>query len=177
VNLLERLKMETRPAHDRIERAVDLERRTTSRSSYRALLARLYGFHAAWEPKAEAMIADPAFFRPRCKTALLARDLGFLGLADLEIARLPRCAPLMPMTSAAAAFGAMYVVEGSTLGGTLIARRVERHLGLTAGRGCSYFRSYGAEVGPTWKLFRERLLELSSPGHDEVVIASANLTF
>jgi heme oxygenase len=175
LTLLERLKTETRPAHDRIERAVDIERRVASHAAYRALLARFYGFHAAWEPQAAALIADPAFFEPRRKAALLARDLRFLGLDDLD--RLPRCAPLMPMADRAAAFGALYVVEGSTLGGTIIARQVERSLGLTAGAGCSYFRSYGPDLGPMWKAFGRRLLALSNPAFDDRVVASANRTF
>lgn len=177
MTLLERLKTQTRPAHDRIEQAVDIERRVASRLGYRTLLARFYGFHAAWEPKAEAIIADPAFLEPRRKASLLIQDLEFLGLDATGIARLPRCAPLMPMASVAAAYGALYVVEGSTLGGTIIAKQVERSLGLTAEGGCRYFRSYGPDLGPMWKAFGRRLLELSSPGFDEAVVASANRTF
>jgi heme oxygenase len=81
------------------------------------------------------------------------------------------------MADRAAAFGALYVVEGSTLGGTIIARQVERSLGFTAGAGCSYFRSYGAALGPMWKAFGRRLLDLSDPAFDDRAVASANRTF
>ena len=40
MTLLERLKIETRPAHDRIEAAIDLDRRIASRDAYRDLLIR-----------------------------------------------------------------------------------------------------------------------------------------
>jgi heme oxygenase len=177
LTLLERLKTETRPAHDRIEQVVDIESRLTSLVAYRSLLARFYGFHAVWEPRAAALIADPDFFEPRRKTALLAQDLKYLGLSERDLEDLPRCAPLMPMADAASAYGALYVVEGSTLGGTIIGRQVERHLGLTPGAGCSYFRSYGPALGPMWKAFGGRLLALSRPGFDEGVVESANRTF
>ena len=52
MTLLERLKIETRPAHDRIEAAIDLDRRIASRNAYRDLLIRFYGFHKAWESDA-----------------------------------------------------------------------------------------------------------------------------
>ncbi|MFL5200662.1 MAG: biliverdin-producing heme oxygenase, partial [Microvirga sp.] len=58
MTLLERLKVETRQAHDRIEAAIDLERRIASRDAYRDLLARFYGFHKAWESEAAAMAPD-----------------------------------------------------------------------------------------------------------------------
>lgn len=177
VTVLERLRAETRPAHDRIERDFDLTGRTGSRENYRALLERFYGFHVAWEAAVEPLIADGDFFHPRRKVSLLVRDLQLLGLSVLEIDALPRCAPLMPLSSPAAAFGAMYVVEGSTLGGAVIARHVERSLGLGPETGCAYFGSYGAATGRMWTGFRNRLLRLSSPEADEVIVASAQRTF
>ena len=177
LTLLDRLKTETRPAHDRIERMVDIEGRTTSPASYRALVARFYGFHAAWEPRAEAALGDGELFRGRRKTHLLVRDLRALGLSEAEIARLPLCDLPLPMAGPAAALGAMYVVEGSTLGGTIIARLAERRLGLSPEAGCAYFRSYGPDVGAMWRSFRARLLAASSPATDDAVVACANLTF
>ncbi len=156
---------------------VDIEGRITSRSAYQALLARFYGFHAAWEPRAEAALGDPIFFRRRSKTSLLVRDLQALGMSGGEIARLPVCDPLMPMPGLAAAFGAMYVVEGSTLGGAIIARLVERRLGLSADAGCGYFRCYGSEVGSMWRSFGARLLSVSSAETDDAIVAAANRTF
>jgi heme oxygenase len=177
MTLLERLKIETRPAHDRIEAAIDVERRITSRGAYRALLARFYGFHVAWEAAAEEVAPDPQAFRRRCKADLLARDLKALGLSAHEIARLPRCHPLMPLPAPAAVLGSMYVVEGSTLGGAIIARDVERRLGLTAETGCAYFRSYGRDTAMMWKSFGAMLTALSSPEVDDLIVASASRTF
>lgn len=177
MTLLERLKIETRPAHDRIEAAIDLERRIGSREAYRSLLARFYGFHVAWEAAAEAAAPDPHSFRLRCKAERLARDLRALGMSAHEIARLPRCHPMMPLPAPAAVLGSMYVVEGSTLGGMVIARDVERRLGLTAETGCAYFRSYGRDTAMMWKSFGAMLMAASSPEVDDLIVASAGRTF
>jgi heme oxygenase len=177
MTLLERLKTETRPAHDRIEAAIDLDRRIASRDGYRDLLIRFYGFHKAWEDDAAEVAHDRTFFRRRCKTGLLARDLAALGLAPDAIAALPQCRPLMPLPAPEAVLGSMYVVEGSTLGGAIIAREAERRLGLTPEAGCAYFRSYGRETAAMWKSFGAVLLEASSPEADDVIVASAQKTF
>jgi heme oxygenase (biliverdin-IX-beta and delta-forming) len=177
MTLLERLKVETREAHDRIEAAIDLERRIASRDAYRDLLARFYGFHKAWESEAAAMAPDRDFFQSRCKTQLLARDLETLGLESDDIIRLPQCQPLMPLPAPEAVLGSMYVVEGSTLGGAIIAREVENRLGLTAETGCAYFRSYGRDVAAMWKSFGARLLEASSPEADDLIVGAAQETF
>lgn len=47
MTLLDRLKAETRPAHDHVEKALDLEHRIATRDGYRDLLIRFYGFHSA----------------------------------------------------------------------------------------------------------------------------------
>jgi len=177
MTLLERLKIETRAAHDRIEGAIDLDRRIASREAYRDLLIRFHGFHKAWESAAAGMAPDRGFFQNRCKTRLLARDLEALGLAPEEIERLPQCHPLMPLPAPEAVLGSMYVVEGSTLGGAIIAREVERRFGYTAQTGCAYFRSYGRDIAAMWKSFGAILLEASSPKTDDVIVASAQKTF
>lgn len=177
MTLLERLKRETRPAHDRIETAMDLERRIATRDGYKDLLIRFYGFHVAWEKAAYNLAPDKTFFESRCKAKLLSKDLAALGMADDEIIRLPQCNPLMPLPSPAAVLGSMYVVEGSTLGGAIIAREVERRLGLGAETGCAYFKSYGRETAVMWKQFGARLLEASSSQTDDVIVATAQKTF
>lgn len=71
----------------------------------------------------------------------------------------------------------MYVIEGSTLGGAVIAHAVETRLGLDAEKGCAYFRSYGRETAMMWRSFGEKLLEFASPRVDDTVVASAQRTF
>jgi heme oxygenase len=177
VTLLDRLKAETRQAHDRIERTVDIQTRTSSVHAYRHLLTRFYGFHAMWEAEAKAIIADPALLKGRSRTPLLVQDLLALGSNEDEIRSLPLCPPVLSAPILPEALGAMYVVEGSTLGGTVIARHVERTLGFGPANGCAYFRSHGSRTAALWQDFRSRLLTFSSPSIDDLVIGAANRTF
>ena len=82
-----------------------------------------------------------------------------------------------PLPNAEAVLGSMYVVEGSTLGGAMIARDVENRLGLTAETGCAYFRSYGRNVAAMWKSFGAVLMEASSPEADDLIVGAAQDTF
>jgi heme oxygenase len=173
MSLLQRLKSETAKAHDQIEEAFDPEAATHSISAYRNLLGRLYGFHAVWEPLAELALADPEFFRPRRKVAFLKMDLCRLGMDSNGIARLPLCDPTVTMRTSAEAWGAMYVIEGATLGGVIIARHVERRLGLSRHNGGLYFRCYGADVRSMWVSFGARLVARCGPAdHDAAVVAA-----
>jgi heme oxygenase (biliverdin-IX-beta and delta-forming) len=177
MTLLERLKVETRPAHDRIELAFDLEGRIATRDSYKNVLKRFYGFHHAWEQAAAPVAANREFFERRCKTHLLVQDLQALGMTWDEITSLPQCRSLMPLPSSAAVLGSMYVIEGSTLGGAIISREVERRLGMNAETGCAYFRSYGRDIGVMWKSFGAVLMEASSPEADDLIVETAQRTF
>jgi heme oxygenase len=51
-------------------------------------------------------------------------DLATLGLDDGAIAALPRCTSLPQPSSAAGLLGCLYVREGATLGGAVLAARV-----------------------------------------------------
>jgi heme oxygenase len=177
MTLLEKLRTETRPAHDSIEQAMDLENRMVSLEAYRSVLERFYGFHAGWEDRAASTFSEPDFFDPRRKTALLAKDLLALGLSEEEITGLPLCEPMAPSGTRSEVLGTMYVMEGSTLGGTIIARLMEDRFGLTAETGCAYFRSYGPGVGQMWRDFRAKLDAEAHPDRDATVVASASLTF
>ena len=83
----------------------------------------------------------------------------------------------MPLPRPEAVLGSMYVIEGSTLGGAVIAQAVERNLGLSAGTGCAYFRSYGRETARMWKSFGAVLLAASSPETDDLIVGAAKTTF
>jgi heme oxygenase len=172
-----RLRAETRAAHDAIDGALDLDANLASRAAYRELLARFYAFHAGWEPVLAALIADGDFFEPRRKLSLLAADLSHLGLAPDQIEDLAPCRPAPPMTTRSQVFGAMYVLEGSTLGGQLISRQVAERLGLGADDGAHYYNAYGLAVGAMWRAFGQRLNQTAPELDGGAVVAAAQTTF
>lgn len=111
---VQRLRAQTGPAHDAVDAAFgghDL--------GDRAAYARFLTAHARALPAAEAVLGDrdglPGWRR---RTALLAADLGDLGVA------MPEPLPFTLPDRAGADWGALYVTEGSRLGGIMLARGV-----------------------------------------------------
>lgn len=86
------------------------------------------------------------------------------------------------VTSIADCLGAIYVLEGSTLGGQIIAPVVARTLSLTPPTGCRYYIGYGPETGPRWKATRATIEGYAARAGDresaiENMIAAAKRAF
>lgn len=75
-------------------------------------------------------------------------------------------------TSPADFLGAMYVVEGSTLGGQYIAKHVGEKFILSDGCGNAYFRGYGDRTGSMWRSFKQELAALPEEDGDRVIAAA-----
>jgi heme oxygenase (biliverdin-IX-beta and delta-forming) len=148
---------------------------------YRRLLARVYGFHRPFEAAAREAAASSGcdFDVEGCARlpALLA-DLKMLGLDSEAIARLPLWAPSYSLASEAALLGALYVLEGSTLGGAQIARALQGVVGDEAGDGRRFFLGRGDQRSSMWRDFLARLESLSEdPKSSEQAIGAAVATF
>lgn len=180
--ILERLKRETRPAHDAIEANPRLARVTAPDvrlDEYQDVLQRLWGFHQPIEAQVRQVLApiDPklALERRTRKTELLARDLAYFGCAPDSGAR---CGWFLP-GDAATAWGVLYVLEGSTLGGRVILKHLERSLHLTPEHGGAYYAGYGPSTAVMWEAFRSQLTALMEvqPHWEDRVVAAAHATF
>jgi heme oxygenase len=179
--MMSRLKEVTRPHHEAVEETLGRFKLSSSIEGYRSVLRRFHGVHRTAEAAFQdlegwdAIGIDPA---ERRKLPLLEADLRVLGDDDEAFAALPVGAPLPPLTDLPRALGAMYVLEGSTLGGRYITKSVGTTLGLTPGRGCSYFASYGDRVGPMWKSFGAAVDAFATTEELRATIAeSADATF
>jgi len=180
-----RLRLETRDLHDRIEangRFARLMAPDLTRAEYTALTARLYGHHVA----AEAALAAVAPLLPASldlqrrlsRRAAFTADLRALGLDDRAIVMLPRC-PGYRLRTAAQGWGLLYLLEGATLGGQLIARHLTGTLGLGPESGAAGVVPHGADTGLLWRQFKQVLDEAALlDGLDQdAVIASARHGF
>ena len=179
--IMPRLKEATRPHHEAIEAGIDVFRLGSSIENYRRVLGRFLGYY---EPVEDAFARIPGWEAvgldrvERRKTPLLVADLRALGLEDDAIAALPRCRDFPRLDVMAEAFGAMYVLEGATLGGQYIRKSVEREFGIGPDSGCAFYSSYGDRVGPMWKAFGAALTDFAStPETEDVVVRSAIETF
>ncbi|WP_207482077.1 biliverdin-producing heme oxygenase [Arenibaculum pallidiluteum] len=175
--LQKRLRQETAEKHRRLEEGLGLVAPDLTLGRYRRILEGFYTFLRPWEAGIETALGDPAFTRPRRRAHLLAADLVQLGAAAGSLAALPDCPALPLIDGPARAMGSLYVMEGSTLGGRIVARHVEKALCLSDGRGYTYFSSHGPAVGAMWRRFLDRLAAFSSPDRDDQVVAAAQETF
>ena len=131
-------------------------------ASYRQLLLRLYGFYRPFE--------DVAGIEP-LRSGWLASDLRVLATPDRRLAEAAVCAALPRLDSPQAVLGAMYVVEGSALGGRGLARQLNGLLGDATLSGRRFFASNGADTGRAWSTFVDRLDQVAT--RDEMVVIDA----
>jgi heme oxygenase len=179
--ILKRLRTETQVLHSALEARIPVMDPAFSLAGYRRLLTRFYGFYVpletrlvAWS-RAEGRGLD---YAERVKVPALERDLIALGETAETVAQLPRCAALPALATEAQGLGCLYVVEGSTLGGQVITRQLQKSLGLSSESGVAFFNGYGAETGARWKTFGFRLEEAAARlDQDDALIAGANETF
>ncbi|WP_172193652.1 biliverdin-producing heme oxygenase [Saccharibacillus qingshengii] len=163
--ILERLKNESAPYHDRVEAnpyASAIMNGTIGLEEYRRYLELFYGFIAPLESRAEASQAlrESGYnLQDRRKTPMLERDLIRLGLSPAQIAALPLCSELPDLSTRSKLLGCFYVIEGSTMGGQMITKKLSKTLAITPEAGLSYFDAYGADTRIRWSEFRELLLQ------------------
>ena len=181
-SFLVRLRSETRALHASTERRVAPAERLRDVGAYARLLAALYPLYASIEDRLEPFGADWLELEPpldvalRRRAHLLVTDLASLGLD--EPWRIGAAAPAIE--SFAQAFGALYVLEGSRLGGRVLARQVSAAVGAPASQAQRFLRGEGTEVGRLWTELRTALAGFaagSDAGTRDDVIVGALETF
>jgi len=135
---------------------------------YRALLIRLYGFHVSFEA---AVGGDTE------RSAWLRDDLSAVTMGGQTLPAIPHC-NMPEFDTPARRLGALYVVEGSTLGGRHLARGLERLLGAGGSSGRQFFLGRGGKTGAAWNAFLARLtLGAGTPHDHREIVAAAVGTF
>lgn len=171
--LRQRLQQATRDSHERLHvhpLLAPLGRDDITLNDYAAILAAFYRFYQRHEPRF-ARIA-PRFPREVRPLELLAHDFAVLDLAAPPPEESPVGTP-----SFAAYLGYLYVKQGSTLGGQVIAKGLERHLGLKRGAESFFFYGAGPETGADWKAFETFLNNHAAPPEESEIIAAAVTMF
>ncbi|MFA6245491.1 MAG: biliverdin-producing heme oxygenase [Mucilaginibacter sp.] len=174
--LSDKLKEETKQNHQILEKAL-IGRLKSIRSAqeYAGLLKLFYGYFGGLETQINKTIDGTLLTdsTQRRKTQAIADDI--LALGDGVPAKatgnyLPR------INDHLEALGALYVIEGSTLGGKIISKMMQQQLGFD--KGMSFFSGYGDKTEQMWGTFKQALNnQAQNPGQEAVVIAAANETF
>lgn len=173
--VLQDLKEKTLEQHRQLESHPLLHQLTSADLSlpvYTTILSKFYGFFSPLEKlvsqcSPENYLAD---FPERRKTQLFLQDLEKLD-QDVQI---DLCNNLPAIPDIDSAMGALYVMEGSTLGGQMISRHVEKTLGLTPSHGTAFFYGYGKDTGKRWKKFQEALQHFAAqrPSYQQLIATS-----
>jgi heme oxygenase (biliverdin-IX-beta and delta-forming) len=180
---LARLRAETRDLHEATERHLAPGGRRWTLPAYRRLLICLHPMYAAVETRLEsfsewATLSPMIELRPLRRAEILAGDLRLLGVdAPHDLAE--RVAPL-DLPSFDQALGALYVLEGSRLGGRILAREVAASIGPAVEDAVRFLRSDGVAVGPVWMALRASLgcyADGAGPGARAAIVEGARETF
>ena len=175
VSLMDRLKAETRAAHNATEAipfSTAMMAGTLPKSRYVGQLAALAIVHRALEQAlsgSEHPTARAVWSSDLAKLPLLNRDLEYFSVERLEIPSAAmhaaeRFAAAIRETAGrdpAALLGTLYVLEGSTLGATILRKPIaDAHgLDLDTAHGLAYYTPYGNQVMPHWRQFKQRMNE------------------
>ncbi|MEX0732255.1 MAG: biliverdin-producing heme oxygenase [Aquisalimonadaceae bacterium] len=178
--LLSYLRQATQAEHRRLERQPLLQpllEPALDQRHYAMVLAAFHGYYRALEPRLLTRLEDPFAGQDIHYHYLPRAGLLYLDLLDLKVAESGSAGHRLPMPTLATpdhVLGTLYVLEGATQGGRVIAPRVSRALNLGPLHGARYFHLHLHEQ---WQHFRT-LAERRQPNHDhERVAAGAIETF
>jgi heme oxygenase (biliverdin-IX-beta and delta-forming) len=172
--MLETLRTATRAEHSALEREMCLLHLPLSRERFIRTLQIFLAFHRAWEPLVAPLIGDEALLGPRRRLHLLQQDLARLDAAPWA----PADFDLDYIDDRSAAWGSLYVMEGSTLGGQVITKALRRHAAWAPAEGISYFDPPRCDgPGAAWRGLCDAL-EAATPLLDpDKVVCAAQTTF
>jgi heme oxygenase len=173
------LRTQTAPQHEALENT-SLSRAIVSdalqEAQYVHYLKTMYLFAKPFESSCFSLLGGVfSNLGERSRTAALESDLRHFGIDPASLLRTGDFNFETPVSVEEAA-GAMYVMEGSTLGGRVILKNLQNKLG-DMPSGTSYFQGYGADTGKKWKLFLDELWSYAANCNQQAIYAGAVKTF
>lgn len=177
-SLRQRLRQATAEIHLRVEEASTRYLSTTTSKGYLSWLERMFGVIAPLEERllSSGISCGSLQLEELLRAHLLERDLSTLGRTSAEVAEIPRACDLPSIEDEAEAFGCLYVLEGSKLGGRVLLRDLRR-IGITGHRGGVFLACGDERAGVMWKLFLEALSAAEPRLDRERIVDSAVATF
>jgi len=156
------IKASTKANHQELEKEVVLRLKAmTGPADYAALLQYFYTYFSQIEAHLAPFITANVLpdMQERRKSALILQDIRDLGGDVQQVAPVS----LPEVTDALSAMSALYVLEGSTLGGSVIVGMLEKR-GISTG--ISFFSGYGAATMSRWQTFVAALNQLPQSTED-----------
>lgn len=167
------IKEDTKDAHLQLEKIVVTHlKMVRSETDYAHLLRYFYAYFTTLEQAIAPFITESilADFSTRRKADRLADDIMALGdsIENLPVVKMPE------INSGADAMGALYVMEGSVMGGSIIIGMLQKY-GIT--KGFEFFSGYGPDTGKMWTAFIDALNQFTHVEKQQEAIETARATF
>lgn len=168
------VKNETAISHQEVE-ALMLPRlqQISSQQDYVRILQMFYGFYLPMEEAIHSRLTadEVPDIAERRTASLILQDLKTLGHENVP----DRIATVPEIVTVPQAFGALYVLEGSTLGGKIIAKMLAKNNQVSLPQeALHFFLGYGEKTGPMWTSFVQVLNQQTDAAS---ITAAANQTF
>ena len=165
------LRTETAALHRAVEAHLDLLRPCLTLTGYAEILSRFWCVYQPLEAALDPILAAelPGYYPERRRLPSLEADLAWLKVDPAGLRPHPHV-PAIP--DLAAALGALYVIEGSTLGGQVISRHLRLQFDLTPTRGASFFSGYGDATGARWREYLALLAQHDDRQRPDIVQAA-----
>lgn len=176
--LSEKLKEETKTYHHQTEVAlIGRIKAISNKDDYALLLKMFYGYFGGLEEHIDAAIDTTLMddYHQRRKTSAIAEDLQAL---NADVPTVANGDNLPSITNHLQALGALYVIEGSTLGGKIISKMIAQKLDPSHSDALSFFNSYGDDTMNMWNSFKDKMnSQAQTEAEQAVVTETANSTF
>ena len=174
--LAHRLKHETAEAHAKTEEILSPKLSSIKNyDDYACILKMFYGFFFFLEDSVQSYIRANILpdIGERRNSKFILKDLEAISSSTKQLAI---CNAVPEIRSIAQALGALYVMEGSTLGGRMISKMLMKNTFVVFNdSNLNFFSGYKEQTGNRWKSFLT-VVDKYEEDADEI-IASANETF
>ena len=144
---------------------------------YLRILSLFYGYFSGLESLIDKFIGKDQLndYASRRKSQSIANDITYFE-GSLPVKATDDDLPAI--TNHLEAFGALYVIEGSTLGGSIIARIMRKQLNTQSDNGFTFFDGYGDKTEEMWSSFKSALSkQTQTEEENQLIIKAANETF
>lgn len=175
--LSEYLKRSTREVHAALEKQLIGRIKAIRRTEdYSELLVLMYGYYQPVEQQIlrYLTVENVADISTRRKAHFILDDLYRLGQPTVH---LPVSDRIPKIDDVASAFGAAYVLEGSTLGGKIIVDILARQTFGSVSQSLKFFHGYGDESMNKWVTFKGFLDQITDEQRQQRALDSAIETF
>ena len=170
------LKERTKEQHDETEAKLQSKKifdKSYTIDDYKNLLSQNYKLISVFEPQIYQKLGKYKNLKleKRLKTNAIKMDLENLNVStDLDFS------DNEILENEAEAFGALYVIEGSTLGGNVIVKHLKKNPDFET-IDFNYFGIYGENTGPFWQEFKSIIDEKILEEHYEQCVIGAKKAY